>query len=69
MLTDALGKLTYLHYGLAAVLGFAAAKMLIAPWFQVTPLQSLAVIFGLLAVTIALSLALQRSPGDAPAAQ
>ena len=60
MLTHELGKLAYLHYGLAAVLAFAAAKMLAAPWIEVTPLESLAVIFTLLAATIAVSLTLQR---------
>ena len=69
VLTDALGKLRYLHYGLAAVLGFAAAKMLIAPWVSVTPLQSLAVIFGLLTLTVMLSLGLPRGSTAAGRAQ
>lgn len=60
VLTHALSKLAYLHYGLAAVLAFAAGKMLVAPWFEVSPLQSLVVIFAILAVTIAISLLLQR---------
>ena len=59
VLTDALGKLAYLHYGLAAVLAFAAAKMLAAHWISITPLQSLVVIAAILAVTVAVSLALQ----------
>jgi len=65
VLTHALGKLAYLHYGLAAVLAFAAGKMLIAHWYEVTPLVSLAVIFGILAITIVISLILQRNqPAD-----
>ena len=60
VLTDALGKLAYLHYGLAAVLAFAAAKMLAAHWITISPLQSLVVIFGILALTVAVSLLLQR---------
>lgn len=60
VLTHALGKLAYLHYGLAAVLAFAAGKMLVAPWFEVTAMQSLLVIFGLLAATVAVSLMLQK---------
>ena len=60
VLTHALGKLAYLHYGLAAVLAFAAGKMLVAPWFEVSPLQSLLVIFALLAITVVVSLLLQR---------
>ena len=62
VLTHALGKLRYLHFGLAAVLAFAAGKMLVAPWFEVSPLQSLVVIFALLAITVAVSLILQRQP-------
>ncbi len=49
-------KLRFLHFGLAAVLLFASAKMLIAPWYEVGPLASLAVILGILAITIAASL-------------
>ena len=60
VLTDALGKLAYLHFGLAAVLAFAAAKMLVAHWVVVTPMQSLIVIAAILAVTVAISLLLQR---------
>ncbi len=66
VLTHALSKLAYLHYGLAAVLGFAAAKMLIAPWVEITPLQSLAVISTMLAITVLVSLALQRKPSALP---
>ena len=67
VLTHALGKLAYLHYGLAAVLAFAAVKMLIAPWFEVSPLESLVVIFALLAITVVLSLLLQRKTPQQPA--
>ncbi len=61
VLTHALGKLAYLHYGLAAVLAFAAAKMLAARWITISPLQSLVVIGAILAVTILVSLMLQHS--------
>ena len=64
VLTHALGKLAYLHYGLAAVLAFAAAKMLLAPWVDVTPLQSLVVIAAILAITTAISLLLQKHPPE-----
>ena len=60
VLTDALGRLAYLHYGLAAVLAFAAAKMLAAHWIAITPLQSLVVIAAILAVTVAVSLFMQK---------
>jgi tellurite resistance protein TerC len=53
-----LQRLRFLHLGLAFVLAFAAIKMLIARWFEIGPLTSLAVILGLLGATIALSLAI-----------
>ena len=59
VLSHALSKLTYLHYGLAAVLAFAAAKMILAPWVEVTAVASLAVIFGILLLTVLVSLVIQ----------
>jgi tellurite resistance protein TerC len=56
LLVHLLAKLRFLHYGLAAVLAFAAVKMLAAPWVEVGPLVSLGVIVALLGVTIAVSL-------------
>jgi tellurite resistance protein TerC len=44
VLLDALGQLRYLKYGLSAVLAFAGAKMLAAPWVHITPIVSVAVI-------------------------
>jgi tellurite resistance protein TerC len=61
LLAHLLAKLRFLHYGLAAVLAFAALKMLGAELYEIGPLTSLAVILSLLAVTIALSL-LAKSP-------
>jgi tellurite resistance protein TerC len=49
-------KLRFLHFGLAAVLFFASAKMLLAPWYEIGPLTSLAVIIAILAITITASL-------------
>ena len=60
VLSHALSKLTYLHFGLAAVLAFAAFKMLIAPWFEVSAIASLAMIFGMLLLTVLVSLAVQN---------
>jgi tellurite resistance protein TerC len=68
VLTHALGKLAYLHYGLAAVLAFAAGKMLAAPWIEITPMVSLIVIFVLLAITVVVSLLLQRNSDGETAA-
>jgi len=60
LLAHLLIKLRFLHYGLAAVLAFAALKMLSAHWLAIGPLASLATIVTILGVTIALSLAFQR---------
>jgi tellurite resistance protein TerC len=57
LLAQALKRLRFLHFGLAAILAFAAIKMLAARWLEIAPLPSLAVIVAILAVTIALSLA------------
>jgi tellurite resistance protein TerC len=56
LLAHLLTKLRFLHYGLAAVLAFAAAKMLAASWIEVGPLVSLGVIVVLLGITIGISL-------------
>lgn len=60
VLAHLLKRLRFLHYGLAAVLAFAAVKMLGAKWFEVSPVTSLAVIVVMLATTIALSLLPRR---------
>jgi len=56
LLAGALARLRYLHFGLAAVLAFAALKMLCADWIEISPLASLGVIAVVLAVTIGVSL-------------
>jgi tellurite resistance protein TerC len=60
LLAAMLAKLRFLHFGLAAVLAFAAIKMLLAAWIEIGPLVSLAVIAGLLGVTIGASLLFTR---------
>ncbi len=45
-----LDRFRYLHYGLGAILAFAALKMLAAPWIDVPVTLSLAVIGAILAV-------------------
>jgi tellurite resistance protein TerC len=62
LLAHLLTKLRFLHYGLAAVLAFAALKMLSAHWLDIGPLVSLAVIVIILTITIALSLAFKSTP-------
>jgi len=49
-LASLLDRFRYLHYGLGALLGFVALKMLAAHWFDVPIAASLAVIGGILAV-------------------
>jgi len=61
LLIGMLATLRFLHYGLAAILAFAAIKMLGAHYFEVGPLTSLAIILTLLAVTVVLSLVRGRS--------
>jgi tellurite resistance protein TerC len=45
-----------LHYGLAAVLVFVGAKMLLAGFYKIPTLTSLLVIVGMLTVAVAASL-------------
>jgi tellurite resistance protein TerC len=56
LLASMLSKLRFLHFGLAAVLAFASLKMLLADWVSIGPLVSLAVIAGLIGLTIGASL-------------
>ena len=51
-----LERLKYLHYGLGAILVFAALKMLTAHWVNVPVTISLAVIAAIMAVCVAASL-------------
>jgi tellurite resistance protein TerC len=62
LLVHLLTKLRFLHYGLAAVLAFAAFKMLSAHWLEIGPLLSLGIIVLILATTILLSLLAKPSP-------
>jgi tellurite resistance protein TerC len=62
LLAAMLATLRFLHYGLAAVLAFAAVKMLAADWIDIGPLTSLAVIAGVLGVTITISLIFRKPP-------
>jgi tellurite resistance protein TerC len=56
LLVGALARLRYLHFGLAAVLAFAAVKMLAEDWIEISPLMSLGVIAAVMALTVAASL-------------
>jgi len=60
VLAGALGGLRYLKYGLAAVLGFAGAKLLAASWIKLPPLASIAIIVTCLGVSIIASVVANR---------
>ena len=53
LLSAALTQFRYLKYGLAAILGFVAAKILLAHWLAVPVGASLAIIAAILAATFA----------------
>ena len=60
LLSDVLTRLRFLHFGLAALLAFAALKMLTAKWVEVGPVQSLGGIVAVLALTVGSSLLAPR---------
>jgi len=60
ILIGALTRLRFLHYGIAAILAFAALKMLASHWIDIPPLTSLGVILTFLALTVTASLWAQR---------
>jgi len=60
LLAHMLRKLHLLHFGLAAILAFAALRMLAAHWIEVGPLASLAVILAVLAITVVASVSQTR---------
>jgi tellurite resistance protein TerC len=62
LLAAMLSKLRFLHLGLAAVLAFAAIKMLLADWIDIGPLTSMAIIATLLTATIAASFLFPHHP-------
>jgi tellurite resistance protein TerC len=62
LLAHLLVKLRYLHYGLAAVLAFAALKMLAAHWYEINPMVSLGIVVVMLGITVAVSLLVKAKP-------
>jgi tellurite resistance protein TerC len=56
VLEDALQKLRYLKVGLVGVLGFAGAKLLVAPWLHVPPIASVSVIVAVIGAVVVASL-------------
>ena len=68
LLAGMLGKLRFLHFGLAAVLAFAAFKIFSERWLPIGPLVSLSVIGVTLCLTTGLSLGWPASPKPEPTA-
>jgi tellurite resistance protein TerC len=56
VLVDALKGMRYLHYGLAAIVGFAGIKMLAASWVKIPPLLSVLVIASMMGIAVVASL-------------
>jgi tellurite resistance protein TerC len=52
LLEHVIGELKYLHYGLAAVLGFSAMKLATARWIEISPVVSIGIIVGCIGATI-----------------
>jgi tellurite resistance protein TerC len=62
MLSGILGLFAYLRYGVAVILAFVGAKMLIAGYVQIPVRVSLAVVFGVLTLSILASVYLRVPP-------
>ena len=65
LLAGVLEKFAYLKVGLALVLVFVGAKMIVDPWLHISVAVSLAVVMGMLALTVLASLAFPRKPSAA----
>ena len=65
LLADMAGRFHLLKYGLAMVLTFIGAKMLIAPWYHMPTAASLAIVAILLTASIVASLLATRPTGKA----
>jgi tellurite resistance protein TerC len=54
----------YLHYGLAAILVFVGGKMLLSDFYKIPVFIALAVVIGILAISVILSMLLPRRTAD-----
>jgi tellurite resistance protein TerC len=68
LLAAMLARLRFLHYGLAAVLAFAAVKMLLSSWMEIGPVPSLIVIAVMIGITVAVSVMFPKAEGTETAA-
>jgi tellurite resistance protein TerC len=64
LLANALDRFQYLDTGLALILMYVGIKMLVAGFFPIPSLVSLAVVIGILAVAIGVSLVLTKPGGE-----
>ncbi len=64
LLAGVLGRLRFLTAGLAFVLAFIGAKMIVEPWIHISVEISLAVVAGMLLVALAASLLIPAKPTD-----
>jgi TerC family integral membrane protein len=60
-LAGILPRFRFLHQGLATILVFVGAKMSVSEWLPIPPLVSLAVVAGILTITVAASLLLPKN--------
>jgi tellurite resistance protein TerC len=66
VLERTLAELRYLHYGLAAVLAFAALKMLSSHWIEIPPLVSVLIILACIGAATWASLQKRQAPTPEP---
>ena len=64
LLAGVLDKLDYLKVGLALVLIFVGAKMIVEPWLHISVGVSLAIVLGMLMVAVLASLLRKRKSRD-----
>jgi tellurite resistance protein TerC len=69
VLDDAIGKLKLLHYGLAAVLVFAALKLTVSRWVTIPPLLSVGIIVTCIGASVWASIHVRRRETRARANQ
>jgi len=60
VLASTLKRMTYLHYGLAFVLAFAAVKIVISKWVEISPVISVGIIVVAIGLSVWLSLRRRR---------
>ncbi len=67
LLASVMDLFRYLKIGIAVILFYVGIKMTISGWYKIDPLVSLAVVLGMLALSILLSIVIKPAPGAAKA--